>query len=167
MIAILTSLLPLPCPVLRDPLADTDTVRARNRAPCRRPLYRIARVYLTRAGPPGPASREGAHDMAKFLFSYRMAKTYVPGRPDAAAAWAAWFQEIRASVTDRGNPVFESASLGDCGDGTGLGGYSLIIADDLDAALALAKGCPALAAGGGVEVGPITEVSLPRDGGSS
>ena len=105
--------------------------------------------------------------MAKFLFSYRMSKAYVPGQSDAAAVWAAWFQEMGASVTDRGNPTFESASLGDCGEDTGLGGYSLITADDLDAALALAKGCPALAAGGGVEVGLITEVTVPQDGGSS
>jgi len=105
--------------------------------------------------------------MAKFVFSYRMPKAYVPGRPDAVAAWSAWFQEMGASVTDRGNPVFESATLGHCGEGTALGGYSMITADDLDAALALAKGCPALEAGGGVEVGVITELSLPGDGASS
>ena len=105
--------------------------------------------------------------MPKFLFSYRMAKTYVPGSSDAAATWAAWFQELGSSVSDAGNPVFESAGLGHCGEGTGLGGYSLITADDLDTALALAKGCPALAVGGGIEVGVITELSLPRDGGPS
>jgi hypothetical protein len=105
--------------------------------------------------------------MAKFLFSYRMSKAYVPGGPGAADAWSAWFGEMGASVTDPGNPVFESASLGDCGADTALRGYSLITADDLDSALALAKGCPALQAGGGVEVGVITELSLPRAGASS
>jgi len=105
--------------------------------------------------------------MAKFLFSYRMSKDYVPGRPDAVAAWSAWFQELGASLVDPGNPVFERAGLGDCGADTALGGYSMITADDLDSALALAKGCPALQAGGGVEVGVITELSLPRAGASS
>ena len=104
--------------------------------------------------------------MTTFLFSYRMPQAYVPGRPEAAAAWAAWFQEMGASVTDHGNPVFESASLGHCGEGTALGGYSLITADDLDAAIALAKGCPALAEGAGVEVGVITEL-IPRRAGAS
>jgi hypothetical protein len=105
--------------------------------------------------------------MAKFLFSYRMRKAYVPGGPDAAGSWAAWFQEMGASVIDRGNPTFESASLGDCGEDTMLGGYSLITADDLEAALALAKGCPALAESGGVEVGVITEINPDREGASS
>jgi hypothetical protein len=105
--------------------------------------------------------------MATFLFSYRMPKAYVPGRPDAAAAWAAWFQEMGASVTDRGNPTFESVSLGNCGDSTKLGGYSLITAEDLDTALNLAKGCPALQAGAGVEVGVITELDLSREEASS
>jgi hypothetical protein len=102
--------------------------------------------------------------MTTFLFSYRMPQGYVPGRTDAAAAWTAWFAELGTSVSDRGNPVFESASLGHCGDDTTLGGYSLITAEDLQEALALAKGCPVLAEGAGVEVGVITEINLNRDG---
>jgi len=105
--------------------------------------------------------------MTTFLFSYRMPKGFVPGRPDAVAAWTAWFEKMGASVSDCGNPVFESASLGNCGDNTTLGGYSLITAEDLDTALSLAKDCPALAEGAGVEVGVITEVTLSRDGGAS
>ena len=50
--------------------------------------------------------------MTTFLFSYRMPENHTPGRPDAAAAWTAWFQDMGASVTDPGNPVFESVSLG-------------------------------------------------------
>ena len=105
--------------------------------------------------------------MTTFLFSYRMPKGFVPGGPDAVAAWTGWFEKMGASVIDRGNPVFESASLGLCGDNTRLGGYSLITAEDLDTALSLAKDCPALAEGAGVEVGVITEVTLSRDGGAS
>jgi len=103
--------------------------------------------------------------MTTFLFSYRMPKGFVPGRTDSVAAWAAWFEELGNSVNERGNPVFESASLGNCGANTQLGGYSLITAEDLDTALSLAKGCPALREGaGGVEVGVITEINLTRDG---
>lgn len=102
--------------------------------------------------------------MPKFLFTYRLPKAYVPGRPDAVAAWTEWFAEMGSSVADQGNPVFESASLGHCGEGTALGGYSLITADDLDTALALAKGCPALREGAGVEVGLITEIVRRQSG---
>ena len=105
--------------------------------------------------------------MTTFLFSYRMPNGFVPGRPGAVAAWTAWFEEMGTSVIDRGNPVFESAGLGPRGGDTQLGGYSLITAEDLDSALAMAKGCPALTEGGGVEVGVITEVAPSRYGGAS
>ena len=97
--------------------------------------------------------------MTTFLFAYRMPKDYTPGRPDAVAAWTAWFAGMGASAADQGQRAFESASLGDCGDDTRLGGYSLITAGDLDEALALAKGCPALQEGAGVEVGVIAELN--------
>ncbi len=97
--------------------------------------------------------------MAMFLFSYRMPKGYTPGRTDAMAAWNAWFDSMDDAVLDRGNPVFESSTVGTCGAGTAPGGYSLITADSLDAALTLAKGCPALENGAGVEVGVITELN--------
>jgi hypothetical protein len=101
--------------------------------------------------------------MPTFLFAYRMHENYTPGRPGVMAAWNSWFQSMGASLVDRGNPVFESSALGNCGPGTKLGGYSLITADDLEAALALAKGCPALPDGAGVEVGVITDLN--RGGG--
>jgi hypothetical protein len=34
----------------------------------------------------------------------------------------------------------------------------MIIADDLESAMTLAKGCPLVGAGGGVEVGELTEL---------
>jgi hypothetical protein len=39
--------------------------------------------------------------------------------------------------------------------GTRIGGYLAVTADDLDAALAVAKGCPSVGLGGGIEVGRI------------
>jgi hypothetical protein len=98
--------------------------------------------------------------MATFLFSYRVPTDYVPGRPEGISAWTSWFASIGASVTDIGKPIFESSALG---DGTKPGGYSIITADDLQAALTLAKGCPALR-GGGVEVGLLAD--MPADSGA-
>jgi YCII-related domain len=94
--------------------------------------------------------------MDQFLFSYRMPAGFRPGSPGALAAWTAWFEELGDLVVDRGNPVFRSSTVGDCNPQTTLGGYTLVQADDLEAAVALAKGCPSLDDGGGVEVGAIT-----------
>lgn len=74
-------------------------------------------------------------------------------------AWMSWFEKIGPSVVDGGNPVGASKTIaanGSVSDGGGanpLTGYSVLKADNLDAAVALAKGCPILASGGSVEVG--------------
>jgi hypothetical protein len=94
--------------------------------------------------------------MTTYLLSYRMRRDYTPGRPDAMAAWRSFFEGIGDDLLDMGNPVFERAELGNCGPETALGGYSLVQAESLDAALALAEGCPGVAEGGGVEVGVVT-----------
>ncbi len=97
--------------------------------------------------------------MTTFLYSYRLPADYQPGRPEAVAAWRAFFEGLGSSLADPGNPVFESATLGNCGTGSAqLAGFSLITADDLQAAAAMAKRCPVLDEGGGVEVGVITEI---------
>jgi hypothetical protein len=95
--------------------------------------------------------------MATFMFSYRVPEDYRLGRPEMAAAWTAWFEALGASRVDPGHGAAESHSLGNCWAGTRLGGYSIIAADDLEAALALAKGCPAVGLGGGIEVGVIPQ----------
>jgi YCII-related domain len=97
--------------------------------------------------------------MPTFVFAYRAPKDYTPGSPDTVAAWAAWFDNISESVVDIGKPVFEEpAVLGQAGTDTRLGGYSIVSADDLESAVALAKGCPYLEGGGGVEVGQLADV---------
>lgn len=97
--------------------------------------------------------------MTTFLFSYRMPAGNQPGRPGAAAAWGAFFEGIGPSLLDPGNPVFDSATLGNCETGGArLSGFSLVTADDLEAAVAMASQCPALDQGGGVEIGVITEI---------
>jgi hypothetical protein len=101
--------------------------------------------------------------MPTFVFTYRMPKDYVPGGPDTMSAWAAWFDSMGESLSDIGNPVFESTEVGQCGEGTRLGGYSFITADSLESAVALAKGSPALGVGGGVEVGVVTVLHLDSD----
>jgi hypothetical protein len=87
---------------------------------------------------------------------YRAPKNYQPGGADAMAAWSNWFEEMGARVVERGNPVFDRTTLGNGVSDTVLGGYSVVTADDLESAVGLAKGCPFLGSGGGVEVGELT-----------
>jgi hypothetical protein len=63
------------------------------------------------------------------------------------------------------HPVFSSRALGDLGSSGifPLGSYSIVEADDLDAAVALVQSCPSLKGGGGVEVGEITVLDDVRD----
>lgn len=96
--------------------------------------------------------------MAKFLFSYRMSNDYAPGGTDVMAAWTSWFGDLGSAILDPGNPTFEATPLGNCSADTHVGGYTVVQAEDLESAVTLAKGCPALSQNGGVEVGVITEI---------
>lgn len=74
------------------------------------------------------------------------------------AAWGAWFESLGDAVVDGGNPfsqaktVAEDGSVTDGGGANPMTGYSIVQADGIDAAVAMAKGCPGLANGGEVEV---------------
>jgi hypothetical protein len=96
--------------------------------------------------------------MPKYLFAYRAPKSYAPGDPEAMERWTRYFEELGDAVDQIGNPVFTASAVGACDESTRLGGFSFVSADDLESAVALAKGAPSIAAGGGVEVGEITEL---------
>ncbi len=98
--------------------------------------------------------------MRTFVFTYRMPTDYAAGGAETMDAWNSWFDSMGESLSDRGNPVFESKDLGNCGEGTQLGGYTFVNAKDLESAVALAEKSPALSAGGGVEVGEITVLNV-------
>jgi hypothetical protein len=98
--------------------------------------------------------------MGKYVFAYSgggMAATEEE-RNAAMAAWGGWFGQLGSAVVDPGNPFAGSASVGSNGGGTSLSGYSVVSADSLDAATELARGCPVLANGGGVEVYETLEI---------
>ena len=97
--------------------------------------------------------------MATFVFAYRAPENNTAGSADALAAWASWFESMGDHIADIGKPVVEVSALGNVGAGTRLGGYSIVTADDLEAAVALAKGCPFVEGSGGIEVGVLGEVS--------
>ena len=97
--------------------------------------------------------------MAKYVFSFRVPSDYEPhaGTP---AEWQAWFGELGSALVDVGNAVTEYASLGEVGSSDSrMVAYSVVCAEDMDSALALAKDCPVMRAGGGGEVGPVMEAA--------
>jgi hypothetical protein len=97
--------------------------------------------------------------MATFVLAYRSPEGYTPGSPQTVAAWTAWFESMGTNLVDKGKPAVAAAALGSCdAETTRLGGFSLISARDLEEAVALAKGCPHLGTGGGVEIGELGEV---------
>ncbi len=95
--------------------------------------------------------------MAKYLLAYRGGN---PGEGDGMddaimAEWMSWFGTMGESLKDPGNPLVASTALGPDGsrvEAGGLSGYSIIEADSLDAAAAVASACPHLKAGGTVDV---------------
>jgi len=96
--------------------------------------------------------------MGKFVLAYRggaMAPTEEEVQA-SMAKWMQWFGDLGSAVTDTGNPFGASVAVNaDGGRGAtvaGLGGYSILTADTLEAAADLAKGCPVLEGGGSVEI---------------
>ncbi len=96
--------------------------------------------------------------MANYLLTY-----HGGGMPESKeeqdavmAAWTSWFGTLGGALVDGGNPVSQSKAISPDGsvmDATSApSGYSIIKADDLDSAVALAKGCPVLAGGAAVVV---------------
>ena len=90
----------------------------------------------------------------------------MPETPEEGAkamqAWTDWFGRLGEALVDGGNPVTQVRTIGNNGtvsNGTlnPASGYSIIKADSLDAAVALAQGCPILHGGlGSIEVGETT-----------
>jgi uncharacterized protein YndB with AHSA1/START domain len=96
--------------------------------------------------------------MPTFLITNRVVAGFTAS-PEAFAAWTAWFARLGDAVTDRGNPAFAGTTAGNCGAGTVLGGYTLITAASLDAAVDLAADHPLLTRGGGVEIAELTLIN--------
>jgi len=94
--------------------------------------------------------------MDTYLLVHRHPHNYA-GSPETAAAWEARFVKLGDALVDKGNAVLDDRSAaGKPGTVLPLGGYTIINAANLAEATQLAGGCPALQAGGAVEVGRLT-----------
>jgi hypothetical protein len=96
--------------------------------------------------------------MAKFLLVYyggMMAATPAEQKK-SMDAWMGWFGKLGKAVVDAGAPTKPGKIVGKGGNkaigADPVTGYSIIQANNLDAALTLAKGCPSIPEGGTVAV---------------
>lgn len=89
--------------------------------------------------------------MPKYIFAYhggKMPETQEEGAR-VMAAWTAWYEQMGSAVADGGAPVgpsktVSSSGVSDEGGANPVSGYTLVNADNMDAALEMAKGCPIL-----------------------
>lgn len=104
--------------------------------------------------------------MPKFMFAYHgggMPETEEEGKR-VMAAWMSWMEDCGKAMVDGGNPVGMSSTLTSDGlrEGGGanpLSGYSIVEAENIEAAAELGKGCPILEGGkGSIEIAPIIEM---------
>ena len=104
--------------------------------------------------------------MPQFIFAYHGGKT--PDTPEEGekvmAAWRAWMGDMGDALVQPGAPVGMSKTVSgsgvtDNGGANPLSGYSVVNAADMDAAIAMAKGCPMVAdSSGSVEVAETLEM---------
>jgi hypothetical protein len=102
--------------------------------------------------------------MANYLLVYHggtMPETEA-AQAQVMQAWTDWFAALGPALVDGGNPATRTKRIDADGavsdDAAGPSGYSVIKADSIDAAVALAKGCPVLRGGSAVQVVETFEV---------
>ena len=96
--------------------------------------------------------------MANYVLVYHGGS--MPESPEEGAkvmaAWSAWFGQLGGALVDGGNPASATKTIAANGsvsdDPSGPSGYSIIKADSIDGAVALAKGCPVLLGGASIQV---------------
>jgi hypothetical protein len=111
--------------------------------------------------------------MNEYLFLYRGSRR--PSSPqemqEVMQLWMAWMQDLAKGghMKERGQPLEPAGKVvtgpqrtvtdGPYAEAKDLvGGYTLILAKDLDEAAELSKGCPVFDRGGSVEVRPVMKL---------
>jgi hypothetical protein len=134
-------------------------------------LYYFCKLYpvkinfplcgLHQRSSPGSNRPEGEMAMAKYLLVYSgggMPASEVEQKA-VLKDWASWFEKLGSAVVDGGNPFTPQAkSVASDGKvsavpvGLMASGYSILQADSLDAAVAMAQSCPVLKGGAQISV---------------
>ncbi|MDH3233603.1 MAG: YciI family protein [Alphaproteobacteria bacterium] len=102
--------------------------------------------------------------MSNYIFAYHGGRK--PESPEEGAElmaqWQAWIAGLGDAMVNPGNPVgmsktVSSSGVTDDGGPNPLAGFSVVKADSMDAALAMAKACPFLEMGT-IEVAEMLEM---------
>ena len=103
--------------------------------------------------------------MANFIIIYHAAVNH-PSSPEEGKAhqakWMDWIKELGDAMVNPGTPLGKSmivSSEGVSETDSGLTGYTVVEAPDLDAAVEIAKGCPYL------DMGPVEVAEMKSMGG--
>jgi hypothetical protein len=99
--------------------------------------------------------------MARFLVTYHGGSTPADdeGRRQMMAAFGTWVAQTGKALIDAGAPLGPARTVSSTAveDGPAkgpVGGYSIIEADDVDAAVELVRGHPFIGRGGSLQVSP-------------
>jgi hypothetical protein len=101
--------------------------------------------------------------MPKYMIAYRGGRKFDNPQEGAAhrAKWKAWVDGLGDAVVNPGTPLGKGKLVGPSGVSDGdsnlLTGFSVVVSDNMDAALALAQRCPFLDIGM-IEVAEIMEM---------
>jgi hypothetical protein len=99
--------------------------------------------------------------MAKFVLLYTGGGMPESEEEQAAvlAAWGAWYTGLGEAVADPGAPflpaaknILSNATVGDGPIGGPHSGYTVLVADSMDSAVGMTKGCPMLAGNGQITI---------------
>ncbi len=110
--------------------------------------------------------------MPKYLLAYHGSRIPNPGteQSELSSAWKTWMDQLGDALEGSNNPMTVAKTINPDGSVSAGGGsnpvvgLSFITADDIDAAVKLAKTCPHLAAGGSIEVAQVpAKVYRPKD----
>ena len=104
--------------------------------------------------------------MPKYLLSYHGGEFPPELEPVVGPRWAQWMDSLGERAIDRGGPLQPSRTVGAGGTVTDSGlagttGYSVIVADSLEAAIDFARQCPQISPphrNGTVEVAELIEM---------
>ncbi len=103
--------------------------------------------------------------MSNYIIAYHGGKK--PESPEAGAKimakWKAWVGGLGDAAVNPGTPVgkskiVSSAGVSDDGGPNPMLGFSIVKADNMDAALEMANACPFLDIGGTLEVAEVKEM---------
>ncbi len=105
--------------------------------------------------------------MPKFVLAYHAGPDFNPPSdgPKHMEDWKAWMAGLGDAAVDPGLALGPSKTVGpqgiaDDGGANPLAGYTVVQAETIDAALAIARNCPHVALGGTIEVAPDMELPM-------